>query len=186
MTDEVSGGRREQHKLSTRRSLEDAALMLFARDGFDDVSVEAIAAEAGVASRTFFRYFASKDAVLDMGREERQAELVSHIRAIDGVALTPAQVLRLTIDALATGFEADRHRVELRQRAAATSPVLRGRLYDTFASWEHVVARELGGDARARTLAAVGFAVFRSSTATWLDEGGSLPELVERGFAVLG
>ena len=63
--------------------------------------------------------------------------------------------------------------------------MLRGRLYDTFASWEHVVARELGGDAAARTLAAVGFAVFRSSTATWVAEGGSLPEIVERGFAVL-
>ena len=45
--------------------------------------------------------------------------------------------------------------------------------------------RELGGDADARTLAAVGFAVFRASTATWLTEGGSLPELVERGFGVL-
>ncbi|MFC6345305.1 hypothetical protein ACFP8W_25200, partial [Nocardioides hankookensis] len=63
---------------------------------------------------------------------------------------------------------------------------LRGRLYDTFASWEHVVAGELGGDAAARTMAAVGFAVFRSATATWLDEGGSLPDHVERGFALLG
>ena len=179
-------GRREQHKLTTRRALEESALRLFARDGFDETSVDAIAADAGVSARTFFRYFATKDEVLDMGREERQAGLRTRIRTLAATDLGDLDVLREALVELARGFETDRERVQLRQRAAATSPVLRGRLYDTFASWEHVVARELGGDARARTLAAVGFAVFRASTATWAADGGSLPEIVERGFAVLG
>ena len=74
----------------------------------------------------------------------------------------------------------------MRQRAAATSALLRGRLYDTFQSWEYVVARELGGDASARVLAGVGFAIFRAATTVWLDEGGSLVELVEEGFATIG
>lgn len=178
-------GRREQHKLTTRRALEDSALRLFARDGFDETSVGAIAAGAGVSPRTFFRYFATKDEVLDMGREERQAELKARIRELAATDLDDLDVVRQAVVDLARGFETDRDRVLLRQRAAASSPVLRGRLYDTFQSWEYVVARELGGDSSARVLAGVGFAVFRASMTVWLDEGGSLPEIVERSFGVL-
>jgi TetR/AcrR family transcriptional regulator, regulator of mycofactocin system len=181
-----SGGRRERHKEDTRRALEDAALRRFADDGYDETSVESIAADAGVSARTFFRYFATKDEVLDMGREARQAELRARLRELAASDLSDIEVVRAALVGLARGFESDRDRVRLRQRATATSPVLRGRVYDTFASWEYVVARELGGDVTARTLAAVGFAVFRSATATWLTDGGSLPELVERGFDVLG
>jgi len=182
----LAPSRRERHKQDTRAALEEAALRRFAVDGYDETSVDAIAADAGVSARTFFRYFATKDEVLDMGRDERQATLRSRIRGLAASDLPDLEVVRSALVELARGFESDRERVQLRQRAAATSPVLRGRLYDTFASWEYVVARELGGDASARTLAAVGFAVFRASSATWVAEGGSLPEIVERGFAVLG
>ena len=171
---------------TTRRALEEAALRLFARDGYDETSVDAIAAEAGVSPRTFFRYFATKDEVLEMGREERQAELKARIRALAATDLDDLAVVRGAIVDLARGFERDRSRVRMRQRAAATSALLRGRLYDTFQSWEYVVARELGGDASARVLAGVGFAIFRAATTVWLDEGGSLVELVEEGFATIG
>ncbi len=72
-------GTRELHKHATRRALEDAALRLFARDGYETTSVEAIAAEADVSARTFFRYFATKDEVLTPDRVERQAQLASAI-----------------------------------------------------------------------------------------------------------
>ncbi len=72
----------------------------------------------------------------------------------------------------------------LRQRAAASSPVLRGRLFDTFASWEHALARALAerGEPDADTLAAVGVAIFSSAVTAWVRSGGSLTERVAAGF----
>jgi len=54
----------ERRKAHTRREIAESALQLFARDGYDRVTVEAIAEEAGASLRTFYRYFPSKDEVL--------------------------------------------------------------------------------------------------------------------------
>jgi AcrR family transcriptional regulator len=55
----------------TRTALREAALARFVRDGFAATSAEDIASDAGVATRTFYRYFASKDEVLFVDYEAR-------------------------------------------------------------------------------------------------------------------
>jgi AcrR family transcriptional regulator len=59
-------GRRERKKRATRQLLRAAALDLVAARGLASVTVEAITEQAGVAPRTFFNYFASKeDAIIN-------------------------------------------------------------------------------------------------------------------------
>jgi AcrR family transcriptional regulator len=48
-----------------RTELLDAAARLFQRDGYEAVTVAAIAAEAGVAKGTFYLYFDSKEALVE-------------------------------------------------------------------------------------------------------------------------
>lgn len=69
----VSPNRRERKKQATREALLDAALSLFADQGFAATTIEEIADAADVAPRTFFRYFPNKAAILYAPVEEYRA-----------------------------------------------------------------------------------------------------------------
>lgn len=57
-------GLRERKKLRTRATLIDAAVRLCLAQGYEQTTVEQIAALAEVSTRTFSRYFATKEAVI--------------------------------------------------------------------------------------------------------------------------
>jgi AcrR family transcriptional regulator len=67
-----------------RRVILDAAVRVFARQGFHTCRVSDIADEAGVAYGLVYHYFASKDEVLDTLFLERWGVMLDAIREIDG------------------------------------------------------------------------------------------------------
>src|SRR3989440_8159914 len=71
----------ERRKAQTRGETAETAPALLARHGYDAVSAEAIAAEAGVSLRTFYRYFSTKDEVLSPIITEATQEFVAAIAA---------------------------------------------------------------------------------------------------------
>lgn len=81
MTQAITEGRREAHKRETRRALHDAALRLAMENGFQATTVADISAAAGVAPRTFFGYFATKEAALYGPVEDLIAILESRLTA---------------------------------------------------------------------------------------------------------
>lgn len=66
-----------------RRAILDAAIRVFARQGFHSTRVSDIADEAGVAYGLVYHYFASKDEVLDTLFLERWGVMLEAIREID-------------------------------------------------------------------------------------------------------
>jgi AcrR family transcriptional regulator len=86
-------GRRERKKRATRLALKAAALDLVAERGFSNVTVEDIADAVDVSVRTFFNYFASKEAAI-VGEDP---ELIEAMKA-DLVALpgehSPLEAMR--------------------------------------------------------------------------------------------
>jgi len=57
-------GLRERKRQQTRQELISAAMRLFEERGYEQTTVAEIASAAGVSTKTFFNYFASKDEVL--------------------------------------------------------------------------------------------------------------------------
>lgn len=57
-------GLRESKKAATRRALARAVLRLSSTTGIDQVTIDAVAAEAGVSVRTFHNYFSGKEDAL--------------------------------------------------------------------------------------------------------------------------
>jgi TetR/AcrR family transcriptional regulator, regulator of mycofactocin system len=79
-----------------RDAIYDAAIELFAANGFDQTTVEEVAQAAGVSRRSFFRYYATKDDLLAQSVVSYGAALTAAITA-SAAALTPLQVMRETV-----------------------------------------------------------------------------------------
>src|SRR6266705_5865749 len=69
----------ERRRTHTRREIAESAVTLFARDGYDNVSVEDIAEETSISLRTFYRYFSAKDEVLSPIFTQATEDLLDHI-----------------------------------------------------------------------------------------------------------
>ena len=60
-TSSATGGLRALARASVRTAIADRALQLFDEQGYDETTVDDIAAAMGISGRTFFRYFATKE-----------------------------------------------------------------------------------------------------------------------------
>jgi AcrR family transcriptional regulator len=79
----MSAASRAQAAQDRRRQILDAAVRVFARQGFHACRVSDIADEAGVAYGLVYHYFASKDEVLDTLFLERWHVMLDVIREVD-------------------------------------------------------------------------------------------------------
>lgn len=169
-----------------RRELVAAAAALFTRKGYEDTTVDDIAAAAGVGRRTFFRYFPSKEDAISPDHEAGLARVAALFEDAHADEPSASLVLRIgeTVFELYTADPALsllrfglNHRVPaLRDRESASVDRYR-RLFT-----RHLRARFAGrpdGDLRATVTAAAVVAAHNLALREWLtagapDDGGAL------------
>ncbi len=147
-------GLRERKRLETHRALATTAVRLVAERGLDQVTVEDISAAAGVSSRTFFNYFASKeDAVVIAHADNAERSQ----RVIEKFLAAPKEVSipRAFVAALKEDFaQIDENREEWlgRMKAIQENATLHSRAvamnHDTIAPTIEAIARRAGVDPR--------------------------------------
>lgn len=180
---------RERKKRELRSELAAVALARFERDGFEATTVDAIAADAGVSRRTFFRYFPSKEAVVFEGYAERLARFreLAKTRPADAGAFA---ALRRACLEVALGYQREAPVLLRQQRIVRRSPALTAHELDLDRGWlaaiEQVLAKDLP-KLEARFLAGAVLGVIRAALGAWFDAGGrvDLVDLGERAFALL-
>jgi mycofactocin system transcriptional regulator len=124
---------------TSARELEEAALRLFASVGYDETTVEDIAAAAGVSRRTFFRYFESKAAVLWGDFDAEVASLRSAFAAV-----TSDVPLMVAIRSVVVGVNhyraADVPELRMRMHLIGSHPELAAEALRHYDAWEREVA----------------------------------------------
>ena len=183
-------GLRERKKQQTRESLRREAIRLFLAKGYEATTVEEIAAAADVSHMTFFRYFASKQDVVDDGDTDAElVRLIARRPAEEG----PFTAVHRAMVELVDQRGADRNELTDVVRLILASSPLRSWLWEKHRVRERLVAEVLAGrhpEANQSDLAAVAaacVAVTGAAMATWAAGDGvaDLRTLVDEAFGAL-
>ena len=168
----VQVGLRERKKARTRASLREHALRLFREQGYQQTTVEQIAAAAEVSPSTFFRYFPTKeDLVLQDDMDTRLMEAFGH----QPPGLGPIAAVRAAIrQMLASYTSADMDLIRETTRLTLTVPEIRARAMDEFVRTITVVAEAVAkraersaDDLAVRAVAGAIVGVIMSVTMPW-------------------
>jgi TetR/AcrR family transcriptional regulator, regulator of mycofactocin system len=162
--------RRGRPPSTSRRELRLIALRMFAERGFENTTIEQIAAEAGVSERTFFRYFTTKASVLWSEFETEVETIRSGLSAVpDDVPMMDA--IRGVVVAANHYHADDVPEMRLRMQLIATVPALSFSAAEHYEAWELAIsefaARRLGQPAGSLYPLAVGRAALAACRAAY-------------------
>lgn len=185
-------GIRERKKRATRAQLEEAAYSLFAQQGYDATTVEAISEAAHVSPRTFFRYFATKEDVVFGAEQNDRSQLEEAL--VQGPA-SDGEVLTHALLAFSGFLDERRDNVLDTRRLVDDNPALHGRVLQQEHDWVGTVASVLAERAgrtaptfEQQVLSACAIGVLTTAMREWADSGAQEPlaSFTQRALETVG
>ncbi|MCP9275369.1 mycofactocin system transcriptional regulator [Mycolicibacterium sp. CAU 1645] len=132
----VRVGRRRS---TTQDHITDVALDLFVSRGFDEVSVDDVAQAAGIARRTLFRYYPSKNAI-PWGDFDAHLDLMRHLLAEVPHDVPVGSALRSVLLAFNDFGEIELFKHRQRMQVILGTAALQAHSMTMYAGWRAVVA----------------------------------------------
>jgi AcrR family transcriptional regulator len=158
---------------NARGRLAQAALTLYAQQGFEQTTAAEIARLAGLTERTFFRHFADKREVLFYGMDVVGDVLVRAVAQAPSSA-GPMDAVGAGLQAVAEMVQETPEIARMRSAVVSANPELRERELAKHAELAAAMAgglRDRGVPALAASLATeTGLAVYRVAFARWIAE----------------
>lgn len=194
---EAHEGLRERKKRRTRLAIHRAALQIASEDGLDHATAEAVAARAGVSTRTFFNYYPSTRDALTGADPAAPARLAARLAGRPTEEALPA-ALRAVLTEQVLALSADQQDWDLRRALAARSPELTAALLTVSRGVEEALVdaagRRAGWVGPQPPSVAVMVAVFSAlgavRAAMWQHRacgfGGSIADRLDEAFDALG
>jgi AcrR family transcriptional regulator len=175
-----------------RARLERSAFALFAEQGYHETTVEQIAAGAGLARSTFFRYFRDKREIVFCGLDGLAPAIGASVENAPPEQ-TPLEAIETSFaDLAATSFPAERRDlVPLRAAVVAATPELRERELMKRAGIQAAITAALRsrgvGELAAMVAADLASLTFSQTVAAWAEPGntedfGDIARRVLRGL----
>ncbi|MET8170229.1 TetR family transcriptional regulator [Streptomyces sp. NPDC005329] len=187
---------RERTRAAMRAEVSEVAFRLFAEQGFDNTTVEQIAAEAGLSRTTFFRYFGTKEEVV-LGKMGEVGHEVAAVLAARPDGERPWDSLRRAFDVITRVDSEDPEQSLNLMRLLNDACALMTHQWEKTQGWQSVlvpeISRRLGGGSepgnrlRAQALAASAIACLNAATDAWTTDDGttSLSVLVDQAMGTL-
>ncbi|WP_433504114.1 TetR family transcriptional regulator [Pseudonocardia halophobica] len=176
-------GRSAEGRAEVRRDLVTAAVDLFTAQGYDDTTVDDIAAAAGVGRRTFFRYFKGKEDAVSPDHELGLARIAE----VFATAHPTEPLLSVVLRAGETVFDlylSDPGTARKRFTLVHEVPALRDREAAMVHRYRRLFTKELAarladvedGDLRAAVTGAAVVAAHNQALRRWLADGGTVED----------
>ncbi len=130
-------GLRERKKLKTKEAIQREAMRLFQDQGYEETTIEQIAAAAEISPSTFFNYFPTKEDVVLYDRyDPMMVSLIEDARPDEPLS----QTIRRTLDVLGRAMENDREMVLARAKLGLFAPSLRARFWEELQKAQSLLA----------------------------------------------
>ena len=184
-------GLRERKKLKTREAIQREAMRLFQKNGYEETTIEQIAAAVEISPSTFFNYFPTKEDVVLYDRYDPMLESLMLERPADE---PPSVALRHVLQLMETVFTRDHDVILARARLGLEVPALRARMWEELQKAQVLLgglvaknARRDPDDFEIRVVVMVVLAAALEAMFEWVRNGGrgSFVELVNHALDIV-